>query len=99
MMTPPQAVFAAIVACVAGSATALLVARWRTLAGYVAFLATAAAAGLAGFGAAGALRGTAPAASAAGWLAAGANCQRLQVDGLTAVFLLITAAVSLPASL
>jgi hydrogenase-4 component B len=98
MITPEQALFAALVACFAGAALTLLVARWRMLAGMVALLATAGSATLAGFAAVRALLGTKPQAGA-GWLAAGAACQRLQVDGLSAVFLLVAAIVALLASL
>ena len=98
MMTPEQAVFAAILTCVAGAGITLLVARWRTLAGSAAMVVTAASAGLVAMAAIESLtRGALPANS--GWLAAAARYHSVQVDGLSSVFLLLAAAVALPASL
>ena len=61
MMTPEQAVFASILICIAGAALTLLTARNRTLAGWLAFLATAATAALIFFAVATVLAGGASA--------------------------------------
>lgn len=98
MMSPEQAVFAAILTCAVGAVITLLVARWQRLAAALAFTAAAASAALlvtAGVGVLGGSR----LRLAPGWLAAGADWQRLWVDGLSAVFLLVAAAVALPAAL
>ena len=42
MLTPEQSIVAAILVCLAGAVLTLVVARWRTLAGWVAFAITAA---------------------------------------------------------
>ena len=97
-MLPEQAMFAAILTCVAGAGIALLVARWQAVASALALAATAASAGLACLACWQVLSGGGGQA-AAGWLAAGAAWQGLQVDGLTSVFLLLTAVVALPACL
>lgn len=98
MMAPEQAVSAAILTCVAGAGITLLLARWQKLAGTLAFLATAASAGLVGIAGVEALSGSSSRA-AAGWLAAAARYHGIQVDGLTAMFLLLAATVAVPASL
>ncbi len=97
-MTAEQAVFAAIASCSAGALVTLLAARRRMLAGWLAFSFTALSALFVAAAGIQVLSGGAfwP---AAGWLAAGAACQRLQVDGLSAVFLLVTATVALPSAL
>lgn len=98
MMTPEQAVLAAILACVAGAGITLLLARWRAVAAGVAFVAAAASATLTGLAAGEALTGGTPPATA-GWLAARSAWQGLRVDGLSAAFLLLTAMVSPMAAL
>src|SRR5579864_7419490 len=98
MMGPEQAVFAAILVCIAGAGITLLLTRWQRLAGPLAFLATAASAGLVGIAGTQALSGSTSRFSA-GWLAASARYHGIQVDGLSAVFLLLAAIVALPASL
>lgn len=98
MMTPEQAVFAAILTSAAGAVITLLLARWQRLAATLALVLAAAAAALLVTAGIGVLGGSRP-RLAAGWLAAGADWQRLWVDGLSAVFLLLAAAVALPAAL
>ncbi len=98
MMAPEQAVFAAILICIAGAGIVLLVARWQRLAGTLAFVATLLSAGLVGIAGTQALRGSSFPATA-GWLAPAARYHGIQVDGLSAVFLLLAALVALPASL
>lgn len=98
MMAPEQAVFAAIFTCMIAAGIALLLARWQRLAGTLAFLATAASAGLVGIAGMRALIGTSPYATA-GWLAAAARYYGIQVDGLSAVFLMLAATVAVAASL
>lgn len=99
-MSPEQAVLGAILLCMAGALLTLLVSRSKTVAGWLSFLITSASAVL---------------VLAAVWkvLAAGHAPQavefwsvpragfavRLYVDGLTAIFLLLTAIVGVPASL
>ena len=63
MMTPEKAVFASILICIAGAALTWLTARNRTLAGWLAFLATAATAALVFFAVATVLAGGASARS------------------------------------
>jgi hydrogenase-4 component B len=98
MMAPEQAVFAAILTCIAGAGIALLLVRWQRLAATLALLTTAASAGLVGVAGARALSETLSRPSA-GWLAVAARYHGIQVDGLSAVFLLLTAMVALTASL
>ena len=98
MMNPEQAVFAAIACCAAGAALTLIVARWRWLAGWMAFAFTAGSAALITAAATEVLAGSA-AAPGNRWLAARAACQHLQVDGLATLFLLLAAAVASLASL
>ncbi|HEY6937298.1 MAG TPA: proton-conducting transporter membrane subunit [Terriglobales bacterium] len=98
MMAPEQAVFAAILTCMIAAGIALLLARWHRIAGVLAFLATAASAGLVGIAGIQALSGSSSRV-VAGWLAAAARYHGIQVDGLSAVFLLLAAVVALPASL
>ncbi|MGE5203976.1 MAG: complex I subunit 5 family protein, partial [Chlamydiota bacterium] len=98
MTNAAAAVFAAIVTCGAGAVLTLLTARRRMLAGWLAFLFTALSTVLIAAAAIQVLAGWGrwPGAS---WLAAGAAALRLQVDGLSTVFLMVAAVVALPASL
>ena len=98
MMAPEQAAFAAVLTCIAGAGITLLVARWQRLAGTLALLATAASAVLVGIAGTRALSGSSSPASA-GWLAPAARYHGIQVDGLSAVFLLLAAMVALAAAL
>jgi NADH:ubiquinone oxidoreductase subunit 5 (subunit L)/multisubunit Na+/H+ antiporter MnhA subunit len=77
----------------------LLTARWRTLAGWLAFLATAATAALIFFAVATVLAGGASARSESFCsLPAIGFALRLHVDGLTALFLMLAALIAVPAS-
>ena len=98
MTNAGPAVFAAIVTCGAGAVLTLLTARRRMLAGWLAFLFTALSTVFIAAAAVQVLAGWSrwPAAR---WLAAGAAALRLQVDGLSTVFLMVAAVVALPASL
>ena len=99
MMTPEQAVFASILICIAGAALTLLTARWRTLAGWLAFLATAATATLVFFAVATVLAGGGSARSESFCsLPVVGFALRLHVDGLTALFLMLAALIAVPAS-
>ncbi len=99
MMTPEQAVFASILVCIGGAALTLLTARWRTLAGWLAFLVTAATATLVFFAVATVLSGGASARSESFCtLPAIGFGLRLHVDGLTALFLMLAALIAVPAS-
>ena len=99
MMTPEQAVFASILICVAGAALTWLTARSRTLAGWLAFLATAATSALVFFAVARVLAGGASAGSETFCGQPGIGfALRLHVDGLSALFLMLAALIALPAS-
>jgi hydrogenase-4 component B len=99
MMTPEQAVFAAILLCIAGAVLTMLTARNRTLAGWLAFLVTAAAATLVFLAVGTVLAGGASAGSEEFLpLPALGFALRLHVDGLTALFLLLAALIAVPAS-
>ena len=99
MMTPEKAVFLSILICIAGAALTWLTARNRTLAGWLAFLATAATAGLVFFAVATVLAGRgSPASQKFLSVPALGFALRLHVDGLTALFLLLAALIAVPAS-
>ncbi len=98
-MTPEQSVIAAIVICITGAVVTLLAARNKTTAGWLAFGFTAAAA-------------VVMVLAVGHVLSAGPGHQaefpiipqiglvlRVYVDGLTAVFLLLSALISVPAAL
>lgn len=99
MMTPEQAVFASILICIAGAVLTWLAARWRTLAGWLAFLVTTATSALVFFAVARVLSGGASAGSET-------FCEqpsigfalRLHVDGLTSLFLMLAALIAVPSS-
>jgi hydrogenase-4 component B len=99
MMTPEQAVFASILICVAGAVLTWLTARWRTRAGWLAFLATVTTAALIFFAVATVLAGGASARSESFCeIPAIGFALRLHVDGLTALFLLLAALIAAPAA-
>jgi formate hydrogenlyase subunit 3/multisubunit Na+/H+ antiporter MnhD subunit len=100
MMTPEQAVVASILICLAGSVLTLLVARSKTLAGWLAFLITATTAVLI-FSAVGRVLATGPSPhSATFWAIPNIGfALRIHVDGLTAVFLMLAALIATPAAL
>ncbi|MGA2748986.1 MAG: proton-conducting transporter membrane subunit [Verrucomicrobiota bacterium] len=98
MMTPEQAVFTSILVCIGGAVLTLAVSRHRTLAGWLAFLATAITAVLI-FLAAGRVLTTGPSPHPAAFCAmAGPDfALRIHVDGLSAIFLLLAALIATPA--
>jgi formate hydrogenlyase subunit 3/multisubunit Na+/H+ antiporter MnhD subunit len=98
-MTPEQSVVLAILICITGAALTLLVSRNKTAAGWLAFIFTAATAGVI-------------ISAVTHVLISGPGHQqefpiipqiglvlRVYVDGLTAVFLLLAALISVPAAL
>jgi formate hydrogenlyase subunit 3/multisubunit Na+/H+ antiporter MnhD subunit len=100
MMTPEQAVFAAILACVAGAAISLLLARWGTLAGWLALAATAASSVLVFAAVAGVLLHGASAEPLLLWTWSGMGLAfRLHADGLAAIFLALAATLAPAAAL
>jgi formate hydrogenlyase subunit 3/multisubunit Na+/H+ antiporter MnhD subunit len=100
MMTPEQAVFAAILLCVGGAVATLLAAPRRALAGWLALLAAAASSALVFFAVGSVIANGPSAASAAFWTAPAINfAVRLHVDGLTGLFLLLAAFIATPAAL
>src|SRR5690348_8831845 len=100
MMAPEQAVFAAILVCMAGAAITLLTARSRLLTGWLA-MAAIAASSLLIFDAARRvlLGGVSPQPFEVWAPAKHAFSFRLQVDGLATVFLVLAAGIALPAAL
>ncbi len=99
MMTPEQAVFASILFCLGGAVLTLLTARNRTLAGWLAFLVTAASAALIFSAVASVLsHGTSANSGTFCAIPAIGFALRLHVDGLTALFLMLAALIAVPAS-
>jgi formate hydrogenlyase subunit 3/multisubunit Na+/H+ antiporter MnhD subunit len=99
MMTPEKAVFVSILICIAGAALTWLTARNRTLAGWLAFFATAATAALVFF-AVGTVLSDGPSAGSESFLRlpSAGFALRLHVDGLSGLFLLLAALIAVPAS-
>ena len=99
MMTPEQLVVAAILVCLAGAILTLLVSRSKAVAGWLSFLVTAAAAALIFTAAARVLTAGPSPHPAAFWaMPAFGFALRLYVDGLTSIFLILAALISLPAA-
>jgi formate hydrogenlyase subunit 3/multisubunit Na+/H+ antiporter MnhD subunit len=100
MMTPEQAVAAAILLCIAGAVLTLLGSRNKTIAGWLAFLVTAATAALIFWAVAKVLAAGPSPQPASFWAVPQIGfAVRLHVDGLTAIFLMLAALIALPASL
>jgi len=98
MMTPEQAVVVSILLCMAGAALTLLVSRSKTVAGWLAFLVTAATAGLILSAVAKVLMyGPSPHPAAFWAMPKVGFVLRIYVDGLTAWFLLLAALIAVPA--
>ena len=98
MMTPEQAVLISILSCVAGAALTLVVSRNKTVAGWLAFLVTAATAVLI-FSAALRVLTAGPSPHPAAFaLSKLGFALRIYVDGLTAVFLLLASMIAVPAA-
>jgi formate hydrogenlyase subunit 3/multisubunit Na+/H+ antiporter MnhD subunit len=100
-MTSPEYITGAIAICIAGAVLTLLLSRAKRLAGWLAFVTTIAGAGLVLSAATRALAGVSqPTASpASSALAAATQFLRFQVDGLSAVFLILAAVISVLAAL
>lgn len=96
-MTSPHAIFYALLALLLGAVITLLAAPRRTLAGWLAFLFTAAASALVLLAAGQALVRTPDAAEIFWALPQFDFALRVYVDGLSAVFLILIALVALPA--
>ncbi|MFZ2643335.1 MAG: proton-conducting transporter membrane subunit [Verrucomicrobiia bacterium] len=99
MMTPEKAVVASILLCMAGAALTLLVSRNKTVAGWLAFIVTAATAGLIFSAVAHVLTAGPSPHPAAFWaMPRFGFALRIHVDGLTALFLMLTALIAVPAA-
>ena len=97
MNTPEQAVINAILLCLGGALVSLALSRNRNLAGWVALLVTLIAGGSAYYAAAAVLV-SGPGTPIA-FLPRFDFALRLYVDGLSAVFLVLIATISIPAAL
>jgi formate hydrogenlyase subunit 3/multisubunit Na+/H+ antiporter MnhD subunit len=99
MLTPEQSVLVAIVACLAGAALTLVVARNKVAAGWVAFAVTSASAAVILRAVAEVLWRGPSAHPAAFWaMPRFGFALRIYVDGLTAVFLLLASVIAVPAA-
>ena len=100
MMNPEQAVMAAILLCVGGAVVTLLFSRNKTVAGWLAFVVTTVSAIFIGK-AVWSVLSSGPSSHAAEFWSLGKTgfALRFYVDGLTAVFLLLTAVIAVPAFL
>ena len=100
MMTPEQAVLVSILICTAGAIVTLLVSRFRTIAGWLSFLFTAATAVLIFSAVSNVLiAGPSPHPTTFWWTTPEFGVGlRIYVDGLTAMFLMLAVLVALPAS-
>jgi hydrogenase-4 component B len=99
MMTPEQAVVAAMLVCFAGAIVTLLASRNRTVAGWLAFAFAALSGGLILSGVIQVLRhGPSPPAEFLRMPGFG-FALRVHVDGLSSVFLLLAVLVAVPAAL
>ncbi len=97
MLTHEQAVVTAILICFGGAVLTLLVSRIRIVAGWLAFLTTAASAYLI-FSAVARVLTTGPSAHPSEFWSVFGFTLRIHVDGLTATFLLLTALIAVLAS-
>ncbi|HVO79896.1 MAG TPA: proton-conducting transporter membrane subunit [Terriglobales bacterium] len=98
MLTPEQAVVVSILLCMAGAVLTLLVSRSKTVAGWLAFLVTAATAGLIFSAVAKVLMyGPSPHPAAFWAMPKLGFVLRIYVDGLTAWFLMLAALIAVPA--
>jgi formate hydrogenlyase subunit 3/multisubunit Na+/H+ antiporter MnhD subunit len=99
MLTPEQAVLVSILACIAGAALTLLVARNKLVAGWLAFAITSGTAILILSAVFKVLTAGPSAHPATFWaMPQFAFALRIYVDGLTAVFLLLAVLIAVPAS-
>ena len=99
MLTPEQAVLASILLCVAGAVLTLLLSGSKTVAGWLAFLVTGATALLIFSGVAKVLTQGPSAEPASIWVMPRFGfALRMQVDGLSALFLTLAAVLAVPAT-
>ncbi len=99
MMTPEQAVVAAIITCLAGALLTLIVSRNKAAAGWMAFVVTAITAVFILSGVMKVLVAGPSAHPAAFWAMPRIGfALRIYVDGLTAIFLTLATIIALPAS-
>jgi hydrogenase-4 component B len=99
MMTPEQAVLAAILTCLAGALLTLVVSRNKVLAGWVAFVVTAATAVFILSAVVKVFVAGPSAHPAAFWAMPRIGfALRIYVDGLTAIFLTLATVIAVPAS-
>ncbi len=98
-MTPEQSVIAAVVLCIVGAVLTLLVSRNKTVAGWLAFAFTLATAVMMVSTVARVLTSGPGHPAEFAILPQMGLVLRVYVDGLTAVFLLLTALISVPAAL
>ena len=100
MMTPEQAIVAAIITCLGGAVLTLILSHFRTLAGWITVLVTVASAVMV-FGAVIHVLTAGPSAHAAAFweMPQFGFALRLYVDGLTALFLALAATIAVPAAL
>ena len=99
MLTPPQALIASLLVCLAGALATWLTARQRRLTGWLAFGATGLSSGLALYGAGAALLGGPSEPVSLLSVAPLGSALRVQVDGLSAVFITLIASIALLAAL
>jgi len=99
-MSPEKLVVAAILISLGGCIVTLGLGRYRTLAGWVSFVVTTAAATCAFIAAVTALGGTqSPEPETLAVMPAWGLALSLHVDGLTSLFLILTATITVPAAL
>ena len=99
MLSPEHAVVASILICIAGALLTLLVSHKKTVAGWLAFVITAATAVLILYAIAKVLTvGPSPHAGAFWVMPKFGFALRIHVDGLTSVFLMLVVLISVPAS-
>ena len=99
MITPEKAVVASILICLGGAILALLVSRFRTLAGWVTFFCTTATAVLIFYAAFGVfMHGASGQPAKCCEIPRFGFALRIYVDGLSSMFLMLAAGVAVPVS-
>ncbi len=99
MMSPEQAVVYSILICIVGAVATLLLSQSKTLAGWLAFLTSAATAVLIFMACAQVLTGGGSAHPVSFFSMANLGELRFYVDGLSAIFLGLVAVMAVPAAL
>jgi hydrogenase-4 component B len=101
LITPEHAVVVAILICVAGALVALLVAHYRTFAGWISFVFVSTSAGLVGVACRTVLllQRPSPHPETIWTMPRFGFVLRMHVDGLSAVFLFLAALIAVPAAL